>query len=174
MDYFADLRDFYLLVPEGEGAAEVRRRLLATLAEFQIEIPAAVMSEEQLDALPAHVLLGWRYDRTRSLSLYAIPTAVLSDELASALRTVHNKGYAYDELTFGDAKAAAFARIDAALGLPDYDEYVEELGFAVADSDKKCLAAYRVAVIADGEEPVIEPGALDRRFVSACAVRRSQ
>jgi hypothetical protein len=134
-------------------------------------VPASKLREDELRAMPGHVLFGWQYDRDLSLSLYAIPEAKVSPALRAAMETANFKSYAYDELALGDERAQAFARIDAAMGL---GEHKEGAAAAIPAADRDCIAPYRILYLEDGEAPVIEAGGFDKRFVAAFSVRRAQ
>jgi hypothetical protein len=172
LDYFEQLEDFYLPECDPRDATKARAAILETLENFELEVSAAEMTDADLRAQPGYVLFAWRHDRDLSLAFYAIPDSKLSPTLAAALSAAHNSTYTDFEMSTGHENAEAFARIDAAMGVPGYEQRIQ--GLSVADSDKECLSTYRVAYFEDSEQPKIKRGAFDKRFVAASAVRRSQ
>jgi hypothetical protein len=181
IDYFDTFEAFELPACDAKTASRVRAALIDSLEECEIEVPADDLGEEELLDMPGYVLFAWLYDNDLSLSLFAIPESELSGDLRAALETANGKAYAYRELMIGDASSQAFARIDAAIGLDEFEDYLEDFeenvegfGDTVAESDRDFLAGYRVAYFEDGERPRFEGGAFDRRFVSSSTVRRCQ
>lgn len=180
-DYFEDLEDFELWADSEGGPGKAREDILSTLSDRDLEIPASDLSEAELQAMPGHVLFAFQYDSDLSLSFYAVPEDKLSEPLRAAMKAASGYAYAYHELSLGDEQARAFIRLDAAAGLEDFDEYIEEFdgsmdGFSktIAESDRNCLEPFRVAYFEDEKDPVVAEGALDKRFVAAYSVRRAQ
>jgi hypothetical protein len=173
-DYFEDLEDFYLPEIDATNPKKAREKLIKTLAEFDLDVPAAKMDDKHLRAIPGHVLFAWQYDHDLSLSLYAIPEAKLSKALAGALKNASNKCYAYHEMSLGDERAQAFVRIDAAMGIKGFDVPIKGFAGSIAKSDRDCLAAYRIAYFESDKKPKIKKGALDKRFVASYAVHRAE
>jgi hypothetical protein len=180
IDYFEDFEDFGFPGP-GESASEFRAAVLEVFASCDVEVAAAELSDDALDAMPGHVLFAWMYDHDLSMSLFAIPESKLSAALRGAMSAANDLAFAYHEIMIGDDRSAAFARIDAATGVDDFDDYLEDLeeaiaGFAasVADSDRDCLSDYRIGYLESDEEPELSDGAFDRRFVAAYSVRRCE
>ncbi|MCA9677390.1 MAG: hypothetical protein H6709_21185 [Kofleriaceae bacterium] len=178
VDYFSDWG-----VPRLDAADPVASRaaLAERFAEAELAVPMAELSAAELAARPGHVLFAFSYDRDLAMSLYAIPEDALRDALRAAMAQVSYKGYAYDELMLGDDNGVAFMRLEAAVGVDGYEDILEELeeerpgiSATIPASDRACLAGYRIGVLAHRQEPRIDPGGLDRRFVAAFTVRRGQ
>ncbi len=174
LEFFDDLCELVFPDCDPENASASRDGIIEVLTDLDVSVDAAQMSEEELLALPGHVLFAWVYDYDMSLTLYAILESALSDQLAEALKIADNSGYAYDEMAVGDDGGQAFIRIDAAMGLEVADDLIELLSAPIPKADIDCFRPYQIARFEDGEEPEIEDGAFDKRFVSSCTVRRSQ
>jgi len=175
IDYTLDLEDFQMVnVSAYESVAAARAGILETFEDCQIEVPAADMTEEELLALPGHVLFGYRYDRDLSLSVFAIPESKLSEALAAAFVAADGRAYEFHEMSLGNDLAKAFVRIDTAMGTEGFDKCIEGFVETIDDGDKDCLAVYRIAFIEDEEDYEIAEGAFDKRFVASYEVQRVQ
>ena len=174
LDYFDDLEDLYMPALDSKSPAKARKELIKTMGEFKLKLPTAALSDAQLEKMPPHVLFGWQFDAALSLWLHAIPEAKLSPALLAAMKETNSRAYAYHEMSLGDDRAKAFVRIDAAMGVNGFEACIEGFADSIDAADRNCLAEYRVAAFEDGEDPVFEEGALDKRFVAAYTARRCQ
>ena len=74
--------------------------------------------------------------------------------------------------------AAAYLRIEAAVGVEDWDVVVEdareesELELEIDEADQDCLGPFRIGAIPNGGDPDLSAGGLDKRFVMSSSVRR--
>ena len=180
VDISEDFEFFRLPSVDPDDPAAARAAITASLAETGHPPPPPQLDDAALVALEPSVLFAYQDDYYADFSLYAIPKSHLSDALLAAFERADGKAYAWEEMQLGDDNARAYLRIDAAVDQESIRDILDDLDFEqpgfiqIPEDERAFLEPFRVARFENGEEPVYQPDALDRRFVATYTVRRAQ